>query len=482
MICPRLRSLVALLATLALSMALPSRAGAQAEEAPAAKPRVAVMGVQLVGFPEGVRELFTEALAQGAARQEDYDVLSQAEITSILGLEAQKQLLGCNDDSCLVELAGALDAAFLVTGKVVKLGSVTNLSVSMIDLAQTSVVSREHMEVDDDGQVVRWLRYLGAKIVGVDPGEDLAKDVGIVTGPRWRASAGLGLAGLGTHGMVVLPSIPFVTNDPNRDPRSEPVVPTLHEGQWNSNLGFTIDFGFQVKRWLRIELGYEHRNMESQLEVDPTRLHGAYWDGSDDVGASNGISAGCIAVFAEQTTAEAYNAALGDLAGTGGDTINTALQEGGAGLLRERSAATWGKCYSNTKVQTLMVGLPFVLFPTRFVAFEIGPRVGFGALTLVGWQAGESGGSPGSAALFLGGRLGLAFLFKEAFAAFPLDLTLDLKGDVYYLRGITTDEQVHARTVTEDASGEIQASDLEAKRVRVEMPYPTITLALGMRF
>src|SRR5437667_22938 len=45
-----------------------------------------------------------------------YDVVSSADIAALLGIERQRQLMGCNEGSCAVELAGALNAKRALRG------------------------------------------------------------------------------------------------------------------------------------------------------------------------------------------------------------------------------------------------------------------------------------------------------------------------------------------------------------------------------
>ena len=53
-----------------------------------------------------------------------FQVISQQDIATMLGLERQKQLMGCADDStsCLAELSGALGARFVMSGTLTRLG------------------------------------------------------------------------------------------------------------------------------------------------------------------------------------------------------------------------------------------------------------------------------------------------------------------------------------------------------------------------
>ncbi len=64
-------------------------------------------------------------------------VVTQAEIAALLGLERQKQLLGCEEASaasCMAELGGALGAEGLVVGNISKLGGSFLLDVKVVEV------------------------------------------------------------------------------------------------------------------------------------------------------------------------------------------------------------------------------------------------------------------------------------------------------------------------------------------------------------
>lgn len=60
-------------------------------------------------------------------------VTTPADVAAVLGMERQKQLLGCSESTCMAELAGALGAKALVTGELAVVGEVLQLSVRVID-------------------------------------------------------------------------------------------------------------------------------------------------------------------------------------------------------------------------------------------------------------------------------------------------------------------------------------------------------------
>lgn len=74
---------------------------------------------------EGVSEMTAGAVTEALAaelRRLGLTLLTQEEISTLLSVERQKELLACGTDSCAAEIAGALDVDRLVSGKLSKLG------------------------------------------------------------------------------------------------------------------------------------------------------------------------------------------------------------------------------------------------------------------------------------------------------------------------------------------------------------------------
>lgn len=57
------------------------------------------------------------------------EVLSSNQVAAVIGLERQKQLLGCNETNCVAELAGALGVDGLVLGNIARFGEKLQLDV-----------------------------------------------------------------------------------------------------------------------------------------------------------------------------------------------------------------------------------------------------------------------------------------------------------------------------------------------------------------
>jgi hypothetical protein len=93
---------------------------------------LAAPGLRYVGISEQQGDVYLDYFAQQVSKR-GVHVITRTDVAAALGLERQKQLLGCSDDekSCVAELAGALGASALVVGSIATAGSgfVLNLKV-----------------------------------------------------------------------------------------------------------------------------------------------------------------------------------------------------------------------------------------------------------------------------------------------------------------------------------------------------------------
>jgi TolB-like protein len=125
------------LVVLALLVALPAAAGA------AGRTRIAVTEVKSVqGVAAGTATILSDIVVSEAARQ-GFEVISQADISAMIGFEKQKKMLGCEETtSCLAEIGGALGVDFMLTGQVGQIGSRYRISLLVVDTRKARVVAR----------------------------------------------------------------------------------------------------------------------------------------------------------------------------------------------------------------------------------------------------------------------------------------------------------------------------------------------------
>ena len=131
-----MRSLILALSVVT-SLLIPSAARAKGP------PKVMVLEIPRdEAFKPTVIQAINEFLA-GAIRDQGFEVLTSSDMVAVLGIERQRQLLGCADTSCMAELGGALGSAYLVHGTLAVLDQDSALTLSLVDAsgaASTCVV------------------------------------------------------------------------------------------------------------------------------------------------------------------------------------------------------------------------------------------------------------------------------------------------------------------------------------------------------
>jgi hypothetical protein len=111
--------------------------------AAAAPPKLAVLAVTAgEGVPPSTAAAITEAVAGEVRKQSKAEVITQREIASILSLENQKAMLGCQTDACMAELGGALGTDRLVAGDMAKLGESFLLHLRVVETKKVRVIAQ----------------------------------------------------------------------------------------------------------------------------------------------------------------------------------------------------------------------------------------------------------------------------------------------------------------------------------------------------
>jgi len=166
-------------------------------------PRLVVLDLQRVGAATDAEvSLVNDAVVEWVSKAGVFQVISQRDIQTLLGVERQKQLLGCSDDagSCIAELSGALNARFVLSGQVNKLGGTVQLTLQTLDTQKSQPVGRSlkaAKSVEDLRALVPWAV---AEATGTPPPKPPSRTwptVMMVTG-------GVALLGGGVIGFVAL--------------------------------------------------------------------------------------------------------------------------------------------------------------------------------------------------------------------------------------------------------------------------------------
>lgn len=104
--------------------------------------KLAVLDVRGSGAvdPKTVAGLSELAASEAASR--GLEVISRADLASLVGFEEQKLFLGCDDGSCLSELGGALGVDFVLSSQVSEVGGVYLVSLSLLDARKARALRR----------------------------------------------------------------------------------------------------------------------------------------------------------------------------------------------------------------------------------------------------------------------------------------------------------------------------------------------------
>lgn len=103
----------------------------------------------------------------GAVRDSGFSVISSADIAASLGLERQRQLLGCAGTSCMAEIGGALGSDYVVRGNVAVLDEDTALTVVLSDAKGTVLKqSRQRVKGKSSSELVTALEKLIPELMG----------------------------------------------------------------------------------------------------------------------------------------------------------------------------------------------------------------------------------------------------------------------------------------------------------------------------
>lgn len=95
----------------------------------------------------GVEDDLTEMISEAAlsvlrASKRFKSVIGSSDVAAMISAEQQKQALGCDDDSCLAQLGGALGVPYLLTGSLGTLGGRFMLNMKLLAVDEAKVAGR----------------------------------------------------------------------------------------------------------------------------------------------------------------------------------------------------------------------------------------------------------------------------------------------------------------------------------------------------
>lgn len=134
---------VLVVALLAAAGPAPAAPPAPRPAAASHKPRLAFLGIRPLSVDQAKADLLSEVVLTEASRFRGLETIGQSDIGAMLGLEKQRQLLGCKEDSaCMAEIGGALGADYVLVGSLGQMGGLLRVDLKLLDARKARVLER----------------------------------------------------------------------------------------------------------------------------------------------------------------------------------------------------------------------------------------------------------------------------------------------------------------------------------------------------
>ncbi|MEW5741640.1 MAG: FlgO family outer membrane protein [Myxococcota bacterium] len=174
-----------------------------------AAPSIAVGDLTRVNVTAELATFAAEHVGQTLGAR-GFKVVTPRDMQAILGLERQKQLLGCADDgtSCAAELAQAIGADLLLTGTIARLGAAVQLDLRLLDARDGSVRARFSGKADDEAHLPELFARAGEELADALSAAPTAATSGLAmprpTAATWvLLGAGVAVAGAGAVCLIL---------------------------------------------------------------------------------------------------------------------------------------------------------------------------------------------------------------------------------------------------------------------------------------
>jgi hypothetical protein len=123
----------------------------------AAPMKVAVTGVSWVGIDPKLADVYVDRFGAVLSGNGQVAVITSKAIEQALGLERQRQLLGCSNENCLAELAGALGVDAILSGSVARDGNDYIATLRLIRALDAHELAVRSDRLTGGAALQRWL-------------------------------------------------------------------------------------------------------------------------------------------------------------------------------------------------------------------------------------------------------------------------------------------------------------------------------------
>jgi hypothetical protein len=167
-----------------------------------ANPGLVVMQPRVTGIPADQVDpaALTNLASSLIAGLDRYRVISHQDVVAVLDKEAQAQLAGCDETTCMAEVGNALGAPFLFYATVGRAGSRYVVTTTLIENASARVVQRQAITVASADSVLDALRVATLRTFG-EQAELPRQAAGINWVPFGIASLAVGVAVMAAGGV-----------------------------------------------------------------------------------------------------------------------------------------------------------------------------------------------------------------------------------------------------------------------------------------
>jgi hypothetical protein len=145
------------IAFLSLGFVLLFSSGATAAvQPPAEKPGLAALDLEVIeGVSAGIGKMLNQVMMQRLAASNRFSsLLGMGDVREMIDLDAQKQALGCDQESCLAEIGGALGVPLLMVPSLGRIGDVYLLTLKINDVENAKVSVRISRELHGEGELL----------------------------------------------------------------------------------------------------------------------------------------------------------------------------------------------------------------------------------------------------------------------------------------------------------------------------------------
>lgn len=106
------------------------------------RPRVLILPPSSSSYAAHELAPLSGMIATAVASDVRLDVVTSEDLSSLVALEGERQIAGCDDSSCLAELAGAIGARYVVFGDISPLGETAVANLRLFDTQSATALKR----------------------------------------------------------------------------------------------------------------------------------------------------------------------------------------------------------------------------------------------------------------------------------------------------------------------------------------------------